>query len=112
MHAFRHYVAEAKHGLVLDSYQLVIDGFPGLDVTTPSQFKEENPRPEKLPEIAAYYMAHAMVHRAEIASCVPKDTPSSVPAYSLVVLLWMLAQDSYSAGRKSPFEPSGTCALA
>jgi hypothetical protein len=102
MHAFRSYVAKVKHGLKLYTYQLVIDGFPGLDVNTPSQFREENPAEEKLPEIAAYYMAHAMVHRAEIASCVEHATA----AYSLVVLLWMLSEDSYMAKHKSHHEPN------
>ena len=107
MHTFRHYVAEAKHNLHLNVFQLVVDGFPGLDVSTPSQFRKESPAEEKIPEIAAYYMAHAMVHRAEIAGCVPKDSPSSAAGYPLVVLLWMLAQDSYVAIRRSPLEPSG-----
>jgi hypothetical protein len=102
MHAFRPYVAKAKHDLILNTFQLVIDGFPGLDLTTPSQFREESLAPEKLPEIAAHYMAHAMVHRAEIVSCVGHGQAS----YSLVVLLWMLACDSYEATRRPPYEPA------
>jgi class 3 adenylate cyclase len=107
MHAFRSYVAEAKHGFRLPTYQLVIGGFPGLDVTTPSQFREEDPKPERIPEIAAYYMAHAMVHRAEIAGCT--DRPRG--ACSLVVLIWMLAEDSYIDKQRAPHEPPKTGVL-
>lgn len=104
MHAFRPYIAVVKHGLSINIYQLVIDGFPGLDVTTPSQFREapkETPAPKRIPEIAAYYMAHVMVHRAEITSCVSHGQAS----YSLVVLLWMLAKDSCEAKHRSLREP-------
>jgi class 3 adenylate cyclase len=104
MHAFRSFVAVAKHGLRLNAYQLVIDGFPGLDVTTPSQFREESPAPEKLPEIAAYYMAQAMVHRAEIVSCMGHGQST----YSLVVLLWMKAIDSSTAKHRAPHELAGS----
>jgi len=104
MHAFRHYVARAKHGLSLDTYQLVVNGFPGLDLATPSQFREDSPAPEKLPEIAAYYMAHALVHRAEIVICIGRGKT----VYSLIVLLWMLAQDSYEHNRRSPLQPAMT----
>jgi class 3 adenylate cyclase len=107
MYAFRPYVAVAKHGLTLQVYQLVVDGYPGLDVTTPSQFREEspaNPVEERIPEIAAYYMAHAMVHRAEIVSCMDMGQSS----YSLVVLLWMLAEDSLEAKHRAPHELAGS----
>ena len=104
MHAFRHYVAEVKHGLRLDVYQLVVDGLPGLDLTTPLQFRERSPAQEKLSETAAYYMAHAMVHRAEIVSCM--DMGQS--AYALVVLLWMLTVDSLLAKHRAPHELAGS----
>lgn len=100
MHAFRPYVAEVKHGLRLNTYQLVVDGFPGLDVTTPSQFREESPAEEKVPEVAAYYMAQAMVHRAEMAGCMEQGQAT----FSLIVLLWMLAHDSYSDRQRGPHE--------
>ncbi|MGA3335389.1 MAG: adenylate/guanylate cyclase domain-containing protein [Terracidiphilus sp.] len=101
MCAFRPYFAQAKHGLTLSVYQLVMDGFPGLDVTTPSQFRRESPAEEKLPEIVAYYMAHAMVHRAEMASHVERNKAT----YSFVVLLWLLAHDSRRAAHKTPLQP-------
>lgn len=107
MHAFRPYIAEVKHGLKLNAYQLVVDGFLGLDVSTPSQFREAKEAiqaPQKLSEIAAYYMGHAMVHRAEIASCVEHGQAS----YSLVVLLSMLARDSHEAKHRTLREPATT----
>lgn len=97
MHAFRGYVARVKHGLVLSVYQLAINGCRGLDVSTPLQFREESSVPEPLSEIAAYYMAHAMIHRAEIASKVDQGQNS----YSFVVLLWMLARDSLAAKHRT-----------
>jgi class 3 adenylate cyclase len=112
MYAFRPYVAVAKHGLTLQVYQLVVDGYTGLDVSTPSQFREEIPaektQEDKLSEIAAYYMAHAMLHRAEIAGCVKFGQAS----YSFVVLLWMLAKDSYEASHRTPRDPEGLKSLA
>ncbi len=83
MHSFRGYVARVKHGLVLSVDQLAINGCRGLDVSTPLQFREESSVPEPLSEIAAYYMAHVMIHRAEIASNVEHGQNS----YAFVVLL-------------------------
>jgi len=99
MHAFRPYVAEAKHDFRLNVYQLAVDGHIGLDVTAPSQFREvpRGPQAEaKLSGLAAHYMAHAMLHRPEIAAYVNR----SRGAYPLVVLLWLLARDSYGATQK------------
>jgi class 3 adenylate cyclase len=101
MKAFRPYIAAAKHGLTLNVYQFVVDGFPGLNVTTPSQFRRESQSEENLSELSAYYLAHAMKHRAEIAKCVDHGKAS----YSMVVLLWMLAQDSLSEKHWRAFEP-------
>jgi class 3 adenylate cyclase len=105
MHAFRPYMAVAKHGLTLPVFQLVVDNFPGLDVTTPGHFREEapaaKPKEDRISEIAAHYMAQAMVHRAEIASLVQMGQAS----YSLIVLLWLLAQDSRNASRRASHQP-------
>jgi len=49
-------------------------------------------------------MAHAMVHRAEIVICIGRGKT----VYSLIVLLWMLAQDSYEHNRRSPLQPAMT----
>jgi hypothetical protein len=100
MRAFRPYVADVKHGLKLSVYQLVIDG-SGLDTTTPKMFRTETREAEKLSETAAYYMAHAMVHRAEIVSALPR---LGAP-YCSVILLWMLAKDSYDAAHMNDYEP-------
>jgi class 3 adenylate cyclase len=97
MHAFRGYTARVKHGLVLSVYQLAIHGCTGLDVSTPLQFREVSSVPEPLSEIAAYYMAHAMIHRAEIAS----NVNHGQGAWSFVVLLWMLAEDSLIARHRT-----------
>jgi hypothetical protein len=47
-------------------------------------------------------MAHAMIHRAEIASCA---TEQGKATFSVIVLLWMLAQDSYATKRNPSFGP-------
>ncbi len=99
MDKFREFHATAKHGIRFSVYQLRGEEFAGLNSETPSEFvKEEEPERE-LTEVVAYYFAHAIQHKQNILKL------DNTRAPAVMILLWMLANDSVSAHGASDIRP-------
>jgi class 3 adenylate cyclase len=90
--AFKAYRATVKHGMMLDVYQFVAEGFDGLNTDTPQAFKDaESPKPEPEPKLSlrvACYFAHAIKNRAFFLE--RKGGAVSIR----ITLLWLLAGDT------------------
>jgi class 3 adenylate cyclase len=62
MQGFKSHQAEANHGMRPRVHQL-IEPSTGLNILTPSEFKNEPRTEERLDKFVAYYFAHAIKHK-------------------------------------------------
>ncbi len=100
MNAFQEFSATGKHNIRFRVYQYVAENIPGLDVTIPSAFRPSKSEVPTLPEETAYYMAEAILHKADISRLKGSGKAN-------VVLFGFLALDRYHS-KKTPDYISGT----
>jgi class 3 adenylate cyclase len=97
---FQGFSATGKHGIKFRVYQYVTENIPGLDVNIPSAFQPPKSEVRTLPEETAYYMAEAILHKADISRLRGAGQAS-------IVLLGFLAWDRYKS-KNTPDYISGT----
>lgn len=97
--SFRPLIAVVKHNRRLEVYQYVAQGCPGLNTNVPSAWVR------RMPLVVAYYLAHAIQNRDFLIK--HQNQSDTVVA---IVLLWLLARDSY--GRSSSTETNPHVDLA
>jgi class 3 adenylate cyclase len=87
MSAFKNYPATVKHEVKLPIYQLIQEGYVGLNIDTPKILQVPEQAEPKLKKSVAYYFAHAAKNRQVFLKNKDKDETSTV-------LLYFLAKDS------------------
>jgi class 3 adenylate cyclase len=100
MDKFQRFSAKDKHDKRFQVFQFVSDEYAGLNIDTPSEFKEKDAEKEsepKLDEHAAHYLAQAIRHRSKIFEL--KDQISHIDIKA-TILYWMLAYNALSSGVK------------
>jgi hypothetical protein len=106
MSSFTSFTATAKHGIQLRIHQMV-QSFPGLNISVPSEFKPKEVVELRLTKLAAYYIAHA-AKNVEFLRMALRSHGDAQGSYSCTVLLYMLAYDSANAASVSdprPYRP-------
>ena len=104
MNKFQRFTTTTKHSLPITAYQFIGEGYRGLSLDIPSQFKEKT-----LTRFAAYYLAHAIKLREAIIEAMNKDLHRSLTAIAIVVFLYFLTIDSIEASEATetqPYNPS------
>jgi class 3 adenylate cyclase len=97
---FHRFDAIGKHDQKFPVFQYVGTPYPGLSLSTPSEFAKSTEQPKLRPK-DAYYFAHAISNRQFLAD---HQGFGSEP-YSLILLLWFLASDSYNKARATDVNP-------
>ncbi len=103
MHTFKSFTATAKHGIRLRIHQL-IQSSPGLDVSVPTEFKQIETAEPRLPQLTAYYFAHAILNREFLKSTL-RTHGFGQGTFTCMVLLYMLASDSVRSSSASDIKP-------
>jgi hypothetical protein len=98
---FKLFEARGKHGLTFLVYQYVAKDCPGLNCETPSEFVKKIAAEPKLTKKAAYYFAHAIKLKKFIIGKMKLGQEN----YSLMILLWFLAEDSHSKSYATEISP-------
>lgn len=102
MNKFVGFTATGKHNLSFQVHQYTAQDQPGLNTDTPSTFARRQPERKKLSEQAAHYLVHAIVHKQDLLNI--KARRSFYWDSSAIVLLRMLANDSYEISKSSEFD--------
>jgi hypothetical protein len=98
MNLFRTFTAKGKHGQTFSVYQYIGKEHIGLNIEIPSNFTPRQAIDKRLPELLAYYLAHALLNQEFF---VTKNDPDSYPG---IVLLYFLSCDSETASNASYYE--------
>jgi hypothetical protein len=97
MGKFRRYTAKIKHGQRIEVHQFISQGHRGLNTNVPAEFDPA------LTELVAYYFAHAIVNRDAILNAL--RTSKSSTAHAIVIMLYLLALDSFERSHASETQP-------
>lgn len=90
--AFRKYRVKIKHGRLIDAYQFIDKDSTFINSSVPSSCetpKPPEPEEEKLPELIALYVVHALLNESSLLKYKGWDYYDA-----RIVLLWNLARDS------------------
>jgi hypothetical protein len=102
--SFKNYIGEVKHGVKLSVYQYRNPSYPFLNNSTPSSFVTKPKSIAKLSALAAYYITNC-INQEEFIS---KNLHDPQNKYTLIYLLFHLAQDSLATSQITKTHPRAT----
>jgi class 3 adenylate cyclase len=102
MDKFREFMAHGKHDISFHVYQYAADDHDGLNSAVPTAFSLKAPEKAPLNELAAHYIANAILIRDEFARI--RAEAHIFWENAAVLLLRFLAQDAYEISNAAKFD--------